>query len=84
MSKYEFKAINLIAETFEKHGIKLKVEEAPGAEIIIAGFPIDGGLRLPSGSLVVIMTTTLLQGFFVLLQKYLKLDDPASRMPAIS
>ena len=43
MKKYEFKAINLITQTFEKHGVKFKVVEAPGAEIIIAGFSINGG-----------------------------------------
>ena len=43
MDKYTFKATNLIAETFDKHGIKYNVEEAPGAEIIVAGFPVDGG-----------------------------------------
>ena len=43
MNKYEFKAINLITQTFEKHGVKFKVVEAPSAEIIIAGFSINGG-----------------------------------------
>ena len=43
MGKYTFKATNLIAETFEKRGIKFEVKEAPGAEIVVAGFSIDGG-----------------------------------------
>ena len=43
MNEYEFKAINLMTQTFEKHGVKFKVVEAPSAEIIVAGFSINGG-----------------------------------------
>lgn len=43
MDDYMFKATNLIAETFEKYGIVFKVEDASKAEIITAGFHIDGG-----------------------------------------
>ncbi len=43
MEKYKFHATNLVAEAFEKHDIKFRVEEADDAEIIIAGFSIDGG-----------------------------------------
>lgn len=43
MDKYEFKAINLIAETFEKRGVKFEVKDIPGVEMILAGFSIDCG-----------------------------------------
>lgn len=43
MSKYEFKAINLIAETFEKHGVKFDVVSHHGSEQLLAGFPVDSG-----------------------------------------
>lgn len=43
MSKYEFKAINLIAETFEKHGVKFDVVNHHGSEQLLAGFPVDCG-----------------------------------------
>lgn len=43
MSKYEFKAINLIAETFEKHEAKFRVFNMQGQEELVAGFSVDGG-----------------------------------------
>lgn len=43
MNKYEFKAINLIAETFEKHDIKFTVVSHHGSEQLLAGFPVDCG-----------------------------------------
>lgn len=43
MSKYEFKAINLIAETFEKHEAKFRVFNMQGQEELVAGFYVDGG-----------------------------------------
>lgn len=43
MSKYEFKAINLIAETFEKRGVKFDVVSHHGSEQLLAGFSVDCG-----------------------------------------
>lgn len=43
MSKYEFKAINLIAEAFEKHEAKFRVFNMQGQEELVAGFSVDGG-----------------------------------------
>ena len=43
MSKYEFKAINLIAETFEKYEVKFHVFNTQGQEELDAGFPVNGG-----------------------------------------
>lgn len=43
MNKYEFKAINLIAETFEKHGVKFDVVSHDGSEELRAGFSVDCG-----------------------------------------
>lgn len=43
MNKYEFKAINLIAETFEKHGVKFDVVSHHGSEQLLAGFSVDCG-----------------------------------------
>lgn len=43
MSKYEFKAINLIAEVFEKHEAKFRVFNMQGQEELVAGFSVDGG-----------------------------------------
>lgn len=43
MSKYEFKAINLIAENFEKHGVKFDVVSLHRSEQLLAGFPVDCG-----------------------------------------
>lgn len=43
MNKYEFKAINLIAETFEKRGVKFDVVSHHGSEQILAGFSVDCG-----------------------------------------
>lgn len=43
MSKYEFKAINLIAETFEKRGVKFDVVSIHRSEQLLAGFSIDCG-----------------------------------------
>lgn len=43
MSKYEFKAINLIAETFEKRGVKFDVVNRHGSEQLLAGFSVDCG-----------------------------------------
>jgi hypothetical protein len=43
MDKYEFKAINLIAETFEKHDVRFDVVNRDGSEQLLAGFPIDCG-----------------------------------------
>lgn len=43
MSKYEFKAINLIAETFEKRDVKFDVVNHRGSEQLLAGFSVDCG-----------------------------------------
>lgn len=43
MSKYQYKATNLIATNFEQHGIKFRVNSAQGHEEVSAGFPVDGG-----------------------------------------
>lgn len=43
MNKYEFKATNLIAETFEKRGVKFDVVSHHGSEQILAGFSVDCG-----------------------------------------
>ena len=43
MSKYEFKAINLITETFEKRGVKFDVVSHRGSEQLLAGFSVDCG-----------------------------------------
>lgn len=43
MKTYEFKAINLIAETFEKRGVKFDVVSHHGSEQLLAGFPVDSG-----------------------------------------
>lgn len=43
MSKYEFKAINLIAETFEKRGVKFDVVSHHSSEQLLAGFSVDCG-----------------------------------------
>ena len=43
MSKYEFKATNLIAEIFEKRGVSFDVKEMGGDEVLCAGFPVDCG-----------------------------------------
>lgn len=43
MNKYEFHATNLIAETFEKKGVKFDVVSYCGNEQLLAGFPIECG-----------------------------------------
>lgn len=43
MSKYEFKAINLIAETFEKRGVKFDVVSHHSSEQLLTGFSVDCG-----------------------------------------
>lgn len=43
MNKYEFNATNLIAETFEKHGVKFDVVSHHGSEQLLAGFSVDCG-----------------------------------------
>lgn len=43
MNKYEFKAINLIAETFEKRGVKFDVVSHHGSEQLLAGFSVNCG-----------------------------------------
>lgn len=43
MSKYEFKATNLIAETFEKRRVKFDVVSHHGSEQLLAGFSVDCG-----------------------------------------
>ncbi len=43
MNKYEFKAINLLAETFEKRGVKFDVVSHDGSEELRAGFSVDCG-----------------------------------------
>lgn len=43
MNKYEFKATNLIAETFEKRGVKFDVVNHHGSEQLLAGFSVDCG-----------------------------------------
>lgn len=44
MNKYEFNATNLIAETFEKRGVKFDVVSHHGSEQLLAGFSVDCGL----------------------------------------
>ena len=43
MNKYEFKATNLIAETFEKRDVKFDVVNHNGSEQLLAGFSVDCG-----------------------------------------
>lgn len=43
MTNYMYKATGLIQETFDKKGIKYRVDTAGDAEIVCAGFSIDGG-----------------------------------------
>lgn len=43
MNKYEFKATNLIAEAFEKCGVKFDVVSHHGSEQLLAGFSVDCG-----------------------------------------
>ena len=43
MNTYKFKATNLIAETFEKHGVKFYVVRRQNNEQLLAGFPITCG-----------------------------------------
>lgn len=43
MSKYKFKAINLLAEAFEKHEANFHVLSLRGREELLAGFPVNGG-----------------------------------------
>lgn len=43
MNKYEFKAINLIAEAFAKRGVKFDVVNYHGSEQLLAAFPVDCG-----------------------------------------
>ncbi len=43
MNQYEFKATNLIAETFEKHGVKFDVVNHHGGEQLLAGFSVECG-----------------------------------------
>lgn len=43
MNKYEFKAINLIAETFEKRGVEFDVKNHHGMEELQTFIPIDCG-----------------------------------------
>lgn len=43
MNKYEFKATNLIAKTFEGYGVKFRVIQENGLEEVQAGFPIECG-----------------------------------------
>lgn len=43
MNKYEFKATNLIAETFKKRGVKFDVVSHHGNEQLLAGFSVDCG-----------------------------------------
>lgn len=43
MNKYEFNATNLIAETFEKRGVKFDVVNHHGSEQLHAGFSVNCG-----------------------------------------
>lgn len=43
MNKYEFNATNLIAETFEKRGVKFDVVNHHGSEQLRAGFSVNCG-----------------------------------------
>lgn len=43
MNKYEFNATNLIAEAFEKRGVKFDVVSHHGSEQLLAGFSVDCG-----------------------------------------
>lgn len=43
MDNYEFNATNLIAETFEKHGVKFDVVSHHGSEQLLAAFSVDCG-----------------------------------------
>lgn len=40
MSKYKFKAINLIAETFEKRGVKFDIVSHHESEHLLQAFPL--------------------------------------------
>ena len=43
MNEYEWKATNLIAQTFEKYGAKFDVVNSDGVEQLLAGFSVDCG-----------------------------------------
>lgn len=43
MTKFEFKATKLIAETFEKRGVKFDVVSHHGSEQLLAGFSVECG-----------------------------------------
>ena len=43
MSKYEFKATNLLAETFEAHDVQFHVYNMQGQEALVSWFSVDGG-----------------------------------------
>ena len=42
-NKYEFKATKLIADHFEKCGVKFRVINMPGQEEVLAGFCVTNG-----------------------------------------
>ena len=43
MNEHQFKAIGLVAEAFEKHGIKFQIYRTSEQGELIASFPIKGG-----------------------------------------
>lgn len=43
MNEHEFKAIDLVAEAFEKHGAKFRVFKMQEQGELLAGFPVNGG-----------------------------------------
>ena len=46
MKKYEFNAINRIAEVFEEHEVKFHVINMHGQEEVLAGFSVDNGPKV--------------------------------------
>ena len=46
MNEYEWKATNLMAQTFEKHGAKFEVLNSDGVEQLLAGFSVDCGPKV--------------------------------------
>lgn len=46
MNEYEWKATNLMAQTFEKHGAKFEVVNSDGVEQLLAGFSVDCGPKV--------------------------------------
>ena len=43
MNEQKFKAIDLVAEAFEKHGFKFRIYKSEDQGELVVGFPIEGG-----------------------------------------